>query len=74
MRKKLQIDAPVFNNTMRKFGAPSSVIFQSKHWSILLRPMQVTLGSLVLVAHDPVSSFSDLNKTSFTELHKVTKK
>lgn len=65
-------DTSVFNETMRKFGAPHTVIYQYQHWSILLRPVQLTLGSIVLVAHDPASAFSELSQASFTELHKIT--
>ena len=72
MPNKMQPDNSVFNETMRKFGAPHTIIYQYQHWSILLRPVQLTLGSIVLVAHDPASAFSELSQTSFTELHKIT--
>lgn len=47
----------IFNGTMQKFGAPDTVICQFQYWSVLLRPAQLTLGALVLVAHEPVQSF-----------------
>lgn len=72
MVKKIQSNNSVFNETMRKFGAPDTIVYQYQHWSILLRPVQLTLGSLVLVAHDPASKFSELSQASFTELHKIT--
>ena len=72
MAKKIQTDILVFNETMRKFGAPDTIIYQYQHWSILLRPVQLTLGSLVLVAHGPASAFSELSQASFMELHKIT--
>ena len=59
---------------MRKFGAPDTVIFQFQHWSVLLRPAQLTLGALVLIAHEPVQSFSALSSASFSELQIVTGK
>ncbi|MDH5553035.1 MAG: HIT family protein [Nitrosomonas sp.] len=62
----------VFNDTMRKFGAPQTIIRQYQHWSVLLRPAQATLGAMVLVAHDPAQAFSELSPDSFTELHQVT--
>ncbi|CAE6509199.1 Diadenosine tetraphosphate (Ap4A) hydrolase [Nitrosomonas nitrosa] len=62
----------VFNGTMQKFGAPDTVIHQYDHWSVLLRPAQLTLGALVLVAHEPVHAFSELSPASFVELHQVT--
>lgn len=72
MTNIMQSDTSVFNETMRKFGAPHTVINKYKHWSILLRPVQLTLGSVVLVNHEPVHAFSKLSKASFTELHKIT--
>lgn len=59
---------------MQKFGAPDTVIHQFQHWSLLLRPAQLTLGALVLVAHEPVQSFSALSSASFAELQIVTGK
>lgn len=63
----------VFNDTMQKFGAPDTIIRQYQHWSVLLRPAQLTLGALVLVAHEPVFAFSELSSASFSELHQVTR-
>jgi len=59
------------NRTMEKFGAPASVIHEYRHWSILLRPAQLTLGALVMIAHDPVTAFSDLSADSIAEMHTV---
>ncbi|MEK6686248.1 MAG: HIT domain-containing protein [Pseudomonadota bacterium] len=61
------------NATMRKFGAPQTIIRQYQYWSVLLRPAQATLGALVLAAHEPAQAFSELSQTSFTELHEVTR-
>lgn len=61
------------NATMRKFGAPQTIIHQYQYWSVLLRPAQATLGALVLAAHEPAQAFSELSQASFTELHKVTR-
>ena len=67
-----QKNAPIFNATMLKFGAPQTIIRQYDHWTVLLRPQQLTLGSLILAAHDPARAFSQLSPESFTELHEVT--
>lgn len=61
-----------FNATMRKFGAPQTIIRSYRYWSVLLRPAQATLGALVLVAHEPVTAFSELSLPSFAELQQVT--
>ena len=58
---------------MRKFGAPGSCVWQYGRWSVLLRPAQVTLGSLVLAAHDQATAFSHLEAPSFVELQRVTR-
>jgi len=58
---------------MQKFGAPASLIHRYANWSVLLRPAQVTLGSLVLVAHEQAVAFSDLGQESFAELNEVIK-
>ncbi|PTQ73560.1 diadenosine tetraphosphate (Ap4A) HIT family hydrolase [Nitrosomonas oligotropha] len=63
---------PELNATMRKFGAPQTIIRPFQYWSVLLRPAQATLGALVLAAHEPVQAFSQLSPASFAELHSVT--
>jgi diadenosine tetraphosphate (Ap4A) HIT family hydrolase len=65
-------EAPIFNATMRKFGAPQTIIQQYQYWILMLRPVQLTLGSLVLAAREPAQGFSKLSEASFTELHKIT--
>lgn len=61
--------APVLNDTMRKFGAPQTIIHSFQHWSVMLRPAQATLGALVLAAHEPVTAFSQLSPAGFAEMH-----
>ncbi|MCE7914107.1 MAG: HIT family protein [Nitrosomonas sp. PRO4] len=62
-----------FNATMRKFGAPQTIVRRYHYWSVLLRPAQATLGALVLAAHEPAQAFSELSPASFTELYEVTR-
>ncbi|MBP6058365.1 MAG: HIT family protein [Nitrosomonas sp.] len=66
------IESHSLNATMRKFGAPQTIIRQYQYWSVMLRPAQATLGALVLAAHEPVQAFSALSPASFAELHTVT--
>lgn len=56
------------NATLQKFGYPESLVKEHHHWCVLLRPQQVTLGSLVLAAKSNVTAFSDLPPTAFSEL------
>ncbi len=56
------------NATMQKFGYPDSLVKEHHHWCVLLRPEQVTLGSLVVAAKSDATAFSDLPSTAFAEL------
>ena len=55
------------NATMRKFGYPDTLLRGFEHWVVLLRPAQVTLGSLVLVAKSQATRWSDLPDEAFAE-------
>ncbi|MDW3094318.1 MAG: HIT family protein [Gammaproteobacteria bacterium] len=61
------------NDTLIKFGFPDSLIMSYEYWSVLLRPEQVTLGSLILANHSNAHAFSDLSSASMSELSIVTK-
>ena len=63
----------ILNDTMLKFGAPDTSIHTYSTWLVLLRPAQVTLGAMVLVAREPVTAFSQLSPAGFTELARVTR-
>jgi diadenosine tetraphosphate (Ap4A) HIT family hydrolase len=52
---------------MQKFGYPATLVHEFEHWVVLLRPAQVTLGSLVLAAKSEAASYSDLPREAFTE-------
>jgi diadenosine tetraphosphate (Ap4A) HIT family hydrolase len=56
------------NETIRKFGYPQSLIQEYQHWVVLLRPQQVTLGSLVLASKEPATEFHQLSAAAFGEL------
>ena len=59
------------NPTEIKFGDPATRIAQTTHWTVLLRPKQPTLGSLVLVCREPVHAFSDLSAAAYADLRDV---
>jgi diadenosine tetraphosphate (Ap4A) HIT family hydrolase len=61
------------NDTLIKFGFPGSVIKSYEHWSVLLRPDQVTLGSLILASHSNAHAFGDLSDFAMKELSNITK-
>ena len=56
------------NPTEIKFGDPDTRIAQTERWTVLLRPKQPTLGSLVLVCREPVQAFAELSPQAFAEL------
>ena len=60
------------NATMQKFGAPDTLASDYDHWAVLLRPGQVTLGSLVLICKEPATAFSMISGAAFAELQPVT--
>lgn len=59
------------NPTEVKFGDPGTRIAQTDYWTVLLRPKQPTLGSLVLVCREPVRAFSELSAGAYADLRAV---
>ena len=59
-------DAP--NSTIATFGYPGTLIAEYPHWVVLLRPQQVTLGSLVLACKAPATAFSGIGPAAFEGL------
>jgi diadenosine tetraphosphate (Ap4A) HIT family hydrolase len=57
--------------TLTKFGYPATLIGETDHWTVLLRPQQVTLGSLVLICREPVTSFGAVSPAAFADLHRA---
>lgn len=55
------------NPTIEKFGYPATLLRELDHWVILLRPSQVTLGSLVLAAKSDATAFAALPREAFAE-------
>ncbi len=59
------------NETIHRFGYPETLIAEYRHWVVLLRPAQPTLGSLVLAAKSEVLSFAELTPEAFAELQQA---
>ena len=55
------------NATIEKFGYPASLVKEFEHWVVLVRPAQVTLGSLVLAAKSEVTAYGALSREAFAE-------
>ena len=61
------------NQTAVKFGHPDTLVADYRHWCVLLRPAQVTLGALVLVCKDEARRFPDISSQAFAELAHATR-
>ena len=59
------------NSTETKFGDPATRVARTDHWTVLLRPAQPTLGSLVLVCREPVRAFPELSAQAFADLRAI---
>ena len=59
------------NDTILNFGYPKSLIREYDKWIVLLRPQQVTLGSLVLACKEDVQEFKNVTSGSMTEMHSI---
>jgi diadenosine tetraphosphate (Ap4A) HIT family hydrolase len=57
----------MFNDTIRKFGFPATLLREFEHWVVLLRPQQVTAGSLVLAAKSDATAYGALPQAAFVE-------
>ena len=55
------------NATLRKFGYPRTLLHEGRHWAVLVRPAQPTLGSLVLCALEEETSYGDLPPQAYIE-------
>ena len=59
------------NPTIINFGYPDSLVCEFEHWLVLLRPAQVTLGSLVMAAKSDATAYSRLSAEAFAEQAQV---
>ncbi len=57
----------MINPTIRKFGHPETLVREYHHWVVLLRPGQVTAGSLVLAAKSEATAYGALPQDAFIE-------
>jgi diadenosine tetraphosphate (Ap4A) HIT family hydrolase len=61
----------MINATIEKFGYPATLVKEYRHWLVLLRPAQVTAGSLILAAKSDAAAFGDLQSGAFVELQQA---
>ena len=55
------------NATIIKFGYPATLVREYHHWVVLIRPAQVTAGSLILAAKGDSTAYGDLPAEAFAE-------
>ena len=56
------------NQTISKFGYPATLVREYDHWVVLMRPVQATLGALILACKDEATAFADISPAAFSEL------
>lgn len=59
------------NATIATFGYPGTLVAERNHWVVLLRPRQVTIGSLVLACKEPATAFGEVSPAAMAELGQV---
>ena len=55
------------NATIEKFGYPATLVREYRHWVLLVRPAQVTAGSLILAAKGDFTAYGALPEAAFAE-------
>ncbi len=60
------------HETILKFGYPQTLLHEYEHWVVLLRPKQVTVGSLVLACKEDAQRVSDVSAEAFAEMKTVS--
>jgi glycerol-3-phosphate cytidylyltransferase len=62
----------MLSKTLEKFGYPESLVGTHGQWHVLLRPGQVTLGSLVLICKEQVGGLGEISPEASAEQREVT--
>ena len=59
----------MLQHTLTKFNYPASLIWEYKNWYLLVRPMQVTLGCMVLInKNQNITTFGMISKDETIEM------
>ena len=61
------------NETINTFGYPNNLIKEFNHWVVMIRPAQVTIGSVVLACKEESESLGTTSPEAYTELSLITK-
>jgi diadenosine tetraphosphate (Ap4A) HIT family hydrolase len=60
------------HETLLKFNYPQTLLREYQYWAVLLRPKQVTVGSLVLACTEEATQLPAVSPQAFAELKAVT--
>ena len=63
----------MLKDTLKKFGYPRTLIKEYKHWLLLVREQQLTLGSMILICKEEKHNFHEISTEATSELSIVTK-
>lgn len=61
------------NSTIEKFRHKETLIKDYNKWVILLRPKQITIGSLIIACKEDAESFSAISADSCSEFYLIVK-
>ena len=61
------------NSTIEKFRYKETLIKDYNKWMVLLRPKQITIGSLIIACKEDVESFSDISTDACSEFYLIVK-
>ena len=64
---------PGINATITKFGYPATCLAEYAWWVVLLRPKQITFGTLVLASKSDADSLGALEPEAYAEMAHVTR-
>lgn len=62
----------MLKDTLKKFGYPRTLIKEYKHWLLLVREQQLTLGSMILICKEEKHNFHEISTDATSELSIVT--
>lgn len=62
------------NDTMKAFGWPETVVGETDHWVVMLRPAQPTLGACVLACKSDATALGDIPAEAHADMAAASRK
>jgi diadenosine tetraphosphate (Ap4A) HIT family hydrolase len=60
-------------DSLEKFGYPSGLLHSSPYWHVLLRPQQTTIGSMILICREEVTSYAEISEPAIIDQRRMIK-